>query len=292
MYLKLPQLLTLVFSLCNSVLNMYAGYFGLAEIPFRVTPDPRFLWYSEQHQEAKQKILYHIAQSVGPIYLLAEVGTGKTSIARRIVEELAVDKKKMVVYIFSPKLTTTNSFLRFVMDEFGVKTERSYGRSLKNFENFLLEQYQKGVSPVLLVDEAQNMTRDMLLLIQHLFNFSTDTKFLVQMALFAQPELQPKLNRLRSLKSRLSVAKLEAFDLGQTKEMMRFRWTVASGGKNGDLPFDDEAITELYRISGGLPRSIVKLANEALIKTAVDNKKRVSKEAVVAASAELTVGEL
>jgi general secretion pathway protein A len=94
---------------------MYNDYFGLAEIPFRITPDPLYLWYSEQHQEAKDKILHHITNSVGPIYLLADIGTGKTTIARRIVEELSADKKKNVVFVFAPKLTTTNAFLRFIM---------------------------------------------------------------------------------------------------------------------------------------------------------------------------------
>lgn len=267
---------------------MYAEYFGLAELPFRITPDPRFLWYSEQHQEAKNKILYHITQSVGPIYLLADIGTGKTTVARRIVEELSADKTKRVVFVFSPKLTTTNAFLRFVMDEFGVKTERSYGSCLRNFESYLLDQHRQGVSPVLLVDEAQNMSRDMLLLIQHLFNFSTNTQFLIQMALFAQPELQPKLDRLNSLKNRMSVAKLKPFDLKQTREMMEFRWMVASGKR---LPFAAEAIAEVFRITKGVPRSIVKLANEALIKTAVDNRRQVDKDTVVAASSELTVDE-
>ena len=260
----------------------------MAELPFRITPDPRFLWYSEQHQEAKQKILYHITQSTGPIYLLADIGTGKTTIARRIVEELSADRKKRVVFVFSPKLTTTNAFLRFVMDEFEVKTNRAYAESLKNFERFLLEQRRKGVSPVLLVDEAQNMTRDMLLLIQHLFNFSTETEFLVQMVLFAQPELQPKLNRLRSLKNRMSVAKLKPFDLTQTQQMLNFRWKVAGGKK---FPFTDEAVAAIHRIAEGVPRSIVRLANEALIKTAVDNQKTVGKDAVIAASAELTIDE-
>src|SRR5579859_4876646 len=109
---------------------MYEKYFALKEMPFRVTPDPRFLWYSDQHQNAKQKILYHITQSVGPIYLLADIGTGKTTLARRIVEELEPDKAKRVVFIFSAKLPTTNAFLRFVMDEFKVKTARAYSRSL------------------------------------------------------------------------------------------------------------------------------------------------------------------
>jgi general secretion pathway protein A len=265
---------------------MYADYFGLAEIPFRITPDPRYLWYSEQHQEAKDKILHHITQSAGPIYLFAEIGTGKTTIARRIVEELSSDKKKNVVFVFAPKLTTTNAFLRFVMDEFGVKTDRSFGKSLKNFEEFLLEQYQNGLSPVLLVDEAQNMSRDMLLLIQHLFNFSTNTEFLLQMALFAQPEIRPKLNRLDSLRSRLSLARLVPFNRQQTKEMLEFRWHV-SGGK--DFPFSPEAVDEIFRISKGVPRSIVKLANETLIKTAVDNRQLADRDTVVAASSEIDI---
>jgi len=265
---------------------MYTDYFGLAELPFRITPDPRFLWYSDQHLEVKDKIQYHLTQSVGPIYLLADIGTGKTTIARRIMQELSADTDRDVVFVFAPKLTTSNAFLRFVMDEFEVKTERSYAGSLKNFENYLIAQYGKGRSPILLVDEAQNMTRDMLLLIQHFFNFSTDTEFLIQIALFSQPELQPKLERLPSLKSRLSVAKLKPFDIEGTHEMLKFRWTVA-GGK--DFPFTKEAVGEVYRITKGVPRTIVKLANEALIKTAVDQKKKVSREAVLAASSEISI---
>jgi general secretion pathway protein A len=263
---------------------MYAKHFGLAELPFRITPDPRFLWYSDQHQNAKEKILYHVTQSVGPIYLLADIGTGKTTLAKRMVEELSSHRQYKVVFAFSPNLKTTNSFLRFIMDEFGVKTERSYAKSLKNFEEFLVEQKQTGVSPILLIDEAQNMTRDMLLLIQHFFNFSTNTEFLIQIALFAQLDLQPKLNRLPSLKSRLNLAKLQPLDLRQTKAMMQFRWTVAGGQQ---LPFDDGAIAEVYRITQGIPRSIVKVAHEALIRAAVDNGHHVDKDTVIAAWGDL-----
>ncbi|MCZ7538798.1 MAG: AAA family ATPase [Anaerolineae bacterium] len=268
---------------------MYVDYFGLAELPFRITPDPRFLWYSDQHQEAKNKIVYHITESAGPIYLLADIGTGKTTLARRIVDELEEDKNKHLVFVYAPKLTTTNSFLRFVMDEYEVKTERSFSKSLKNFEAYLMQQYSEGVSPILLIDEAQNMTRDMLLLIQHLFNFSTNTEFLIQMVLFAQPELQPKLDRLSSLKNRLNLAKLKPFNLEETRSMLEFRWTVA-GGKT--FPFSDDAVQEIFRITQGVPRSIVKLANEALIKTVADERKTVSKDTITAAAAELAVGQL
>ena len=137
---------------------MYAKYFGLAELPFRITPDPRFLWYSDQHQAAKEKILYHVTQSVGPIYLLAEIGTGKTTLAKRIIEELSTNPRYKIVFVLSPSLKTTNAFFRFVMDEFGVKTDRAYAKSLKNFQQFLIEQKRKGISPILLIDEAQNMS--------------------------------------------------------------------------------------------------------------------------------------
>lgn len=268
---------------------MYAKYFGLSELPFRITPDPRFLWYSDQHQTAKEKILYHLTQSVGPIYLLADIGTGKTTLAKRIIEEMSSDERYKIVFAPSPNLKTTNAFLRFVMDEYAVKTERSYEKSLKNFQQFLIEQKQNDISPVLLIDEAQNMSKDMLVLIQHLFNFSTDTEFLIQMALFAQLDFQPKLERLPSLLSRLNLAKLQPLDLKQTKAMMQFRWTVA-GGKQ--LPFDDEALVEMYRITRGVPRSIVKVAHEALIRTAVNNEKQVDKDTVSAAWGDLTVDKL
>jgi len=264
---------------------MYSKHFGLKENPFRILPDPRFLWYSEQHLEAKEKILYHLNQSAGPILLKADVGMGKTTIARRIAEELENEKNKKVVFVFAPKLTTTNAFLRFVMEEFDVKTERSYGNSLRNFEKFLVAQYKAGVSPILLVDEAQNMDRQQLLLIQHLFNFSTSQQFLIQMALFSQPDIQPKLNRLKSLKSRLGYARLKHFDLQQTEDMIQFRWTVAGGKKH---PFEKGAIAEIYRVSGGIAREIVKLANESLIRTALARRKIVDKDTVVEASNELS----
>jgi general secretion pathway protein A len=222
-------------------------------------------------------------------YLLADIGTGKTTLAKRIIEELSPDKRYQIVFAPSPNLKSTNAFLRFIMDEYGVKTERSYEKSLKNFQTFLIEQKAKGVSPILLIDEAQNMSRDMLVLIQHLFNFSTDTEFLIQMALFAQLDFQPKLERLASLLSRLNLAKLQPLDLKQTQEMMQFRWTVAGGKK---LPFSEEALVEIFRITGGVPRNIAKIAHESLIRAAVNGSKYVDKDTVIAAWMEITVEKL
>jgi general secretion pathway protein A len=101
---------------------MYAQYFCLSEIPYKITPDPRFLWYSDQYKEAKAKIEYHLSQKDGPVYLSAEVGLGKTSIAQRLRDEFAADKSKTVVLAFSPNLKTANQFMRFVAEEFDVRT--------------------------------------------------------------------------------------------------------------------------------------------------------------------------
>ena len=145
---------------------MYAKYFGLTEIPFKILPDPRYLWYSNQHKEAKAKIEYHLSQKDGPVYLSAEVGLGKTSIAQRLRDELKTDKSKKVVLAFAPNLKTANQFLRFIAMEFGVPTARSYADTLRNFENYLVAQYKAGITPILIVDEAQNLTYDTLKTIQ------------------------------------------------------------------------------------------------------------------------------
>ena len=248
---------------------MYAKYFGLSETPFKILPDPRFLWYSDQHKEAKAKIEFHLSQKDGPVYLSAAVGLGKTSIAQRLRDEFVADKSKKVVLAFAPNLKTANQFMRFIAEEFDVKTARSYADTLKNFERYLIDQYKSGITPILLIDEAQNLPFDTLKTIHHLFNFATRNEFLIQIALFGQPELQRRIKRYRSLASRMYMAKLHPFDLKQTKEMMRFRWTVAGGRK---LPFDKQAIEEIYRLTGGIAREICKLAHEALLRTVVEKR--------------------
>jgi general secretion pathway protein A len=262
---------------------MYTDYFGLTETPFKIIPDPRFLWYSNQHKEAKAKIEYHLSQKDGPVYLSADVGTGKTSIAQRLRDEFAADKKKKVVLAFAPNLKTANQFLRFIADEFEVKTARSFAETLRNFEKYLLDQYKVGYTCILLVDEAQNLPYDTLKTIHHLFNFATRNEFLIQIALFGQPELHKHIQRFKSLASRMYVAKLHAFDLDQTEEMLRFRWTIA-GGK--DFPFEKTAVNEIYRLTSGIAREICKLANESLLRCMVENRKVIDVDIVAAAASE------
>jgi general secretion pathway protein A len=260
---------------------MYLKHFGLSELPFKITPDPRFLWYSEQHKEDKAKIEYHLSQKDGPIYLSADVGLGKTSIAQRLRDEFSNDKSKKVVLAFAPNLRTANQFIRFIAEEFDVKTARSYADTLKNFERYLIEQYKAGVTPILIVDEAQNLPFDTLKTIHHLFNFTTKNEFLIQIALFGQPDLHKRIKRFKSLASRMYMAKLQPFNITQTKAMMRFRWTVAGGKK---LPFQQEAITEIYRLTGGIARDICKLSNETLLRTVVEKRKIIDRDTVISSA--------
>src|ERR671939_549267 len=132
------------------------NYFNLNEQPFRIGPDPRFLYLSEQVKEALAKCEYMAKERIGPIYIYGPIGSGKTSILRRLHELLSQNKANRVAYLISPNVKTANAFLRMILDGFEVKTQQAYDQSLKNFEGFLADAYKAGKVPVLLVDEAQN----------------------------------------------------------------------------------------------------------------------------------------
>src|SRR5436305_14650182 len=125
-------------------------------------------------------------ERIGPIYLYGPIGTGKTSIMRRLYERLTQHENYNVALLISPNIKSANSFLRIILESFEVKTERAYDQSLKNFERFLTSQHAEGRVPLLLVDEAQNMTRDTLKLIHYLLNFETATTKLLQIVLVGQ----------------------------------------------------------------------------------------------------------
>src|SRR6266480_3476995 len=135
-------------------------YFQLNEEPFRISPNPRFLFLNEQVKEASAKVSYMTKHRTAPLYMYGAIGSGKTSILRRLYEELSDDQTYNLRLVIAPNIKTSNSFLRAIMDAFNVPTDRAYERSLKLFENFLVEQYKTEKVPTLFVDESQNMTRD------------------------------------------------------------------------------------------------------------------------------------
>src|ERR1700682_760047 len=130
-------------------------YFGFHEHPFSTSPDPRFLYFSSQVKEALAKCEFMARDRIGPIYMYGPIGSGKTSLVRRLQEKLSQDDRYIVKMLISPNLKSSNAFLRLILETFGEKTERSYTDSLNNLEKFLKRQQKEGKVPVLLIDEAQ-----------------------------------------------------------------------------------------------------------------------------------------
>lgn len=247
-------------------------YFNLAESPFRLSPDPRFLYLSDAVQETLAKVAYLTRERIGPLYLSGPIGSGKTTLLRRLYGELRDDPGHQAVLLFAPNLGSANAFLRLIMAAFGVKTERSYVSSLRQFEAFLLAQYAAGVTPVLFVDEAQNLPRAALKLVHYLLNFETDAAKLLQVVLAGQEELAEKVLRYRELASRMFPVAINAMTPADLRGMLAFRWLVAGGA---ELPFDEEALKLLFLASKGLPRDAVKLADEAVRRVAITDRGRV-----------------
>ncbi len=241
---------------------MYEAFFGLKEKPFRISPDPRFLYLAPQHREVLSKCQYMITNKVGPVYVFGPIGSGKTSIARRMYQELADDPAYRVALLLSPNLRSPNAFLRTIMDEYGVKTARAYDRSLSNFSGYLIEEYDAGRTPVLLVDEAQHLRRDILELVKFLLNYETNTQKLLQILLFGQYELATNIDKYPELQSRMFPSALAALSAEDTTDMIAWRFRTAGGRRH---PFTPKAVAEIYRRSVGLPREVCRLCDMALL---------------------------
>src|SRR6266571_6707836 len=254
-------------------------YFGLNEHPFSTSPDPRYLYFSSQVREALAKCEFMARDRVGPIYMYGPIGSGKTSLVRRLQEKLSQDDRYNVKLLISPNLKSSNAFLRLILETFDVKTERSYTASLQNFEKFLAQQYQDGTVPVLLIDEAQYMTRDTLKLIHYLLNCETNTTKLLQFVLVGQEELGTKIIQYRELASRMFPIAINAMSLDDLKDMISFRLIVA--GHNGAI-FEntDEAYKTLYAYTKGLPRDAIKVCFELLIELVAQGKKQATAQQV------------
>jgi general secretion pathway protein A len=264
-------------------------YFTLKEHPYRMGPDPRFLYLSDQVKEALSKCEYMVQERIGPIYIYGPIGSGKTSMLRRLHELLSQDDKNKLAYLISPNVKTANAFLRMILESFEVPTHQVYDKSLKNFENFLLEAYQAGQVPVLLVDEAQNLNRDTLRLIHYLLNFETSTTKLLQVILVGQEELAAKIIRYRELASRMFPIAMNAMSAEDLRRMVEFRWMVAGGKASPFDTTDPKIFKVLYAYSKGLPRDAVKVCDEVLRELMALGKRQASSHQVETIARELNL---
>jgi general secretion pathway protein A len=267
---------------------MYEAYFNLKERPFSISPDPRFFYLTSQHKEALTNCQYMITNRVGPVYVHGDVGTGKTTIARRLFQQLFDDPTYIVAMIISPNLKSSNALLRLIMKEFNVKTDKKYENSLTLFGEFLQDSAGKSKVPVLFIDEAQLLKPDMLELVRFLLNFETNTQKLLQIVLFGQNELAMNLESKKELKSRMYRSALASLNRRDMENMMQFRFQVAGGDTH---PFTQDGLDELYKLTLGLPREICKITDMALLRAMVNQTHAVNAEIVRQTAEQLAINE-
>jgi len=246
---------------------MYLEHYGLKEPPFSITPDPRFVFLSERHRDALAHLLFGIGQGGGGgfVQLTGEVGTGKTTLCRLLLEQLPDNTRAALV--LNPRLSPVE-LLETICEELRLDLSGKRGslKSLVDLLNtYLLDAYAKGLRVVLLIDEAQDLSLDALEQVRLLTNLETDTQKLLQIILLGQPELRDMLARedMRQLAQRITARfHLTPLDTEETAAYLRHRYRVAGGLH---LPFDPAAIKQIHRHSGGVPRLINVIAERALL---------------------------
>ncbi len=266
---------------------MYSSYFGLAEAPFSIAPAPRFLYMSQPHQEALAHLLYGVNGGGGFVLLTGEVGTGKTTICRCLLEQ--IPETCDVAYIFNPKLTV-EELLSTICVEFGIVFPAG-NTSIKVFVDcinaHLLDAHARGRHAVLIIDEAQNLSPDVLEQMRLLTNLETSERKLLQIILLGQPELVAMLERpeLRQLAQRI-VARYHLGPLTKPEVAAYVRHRLEVAGARHPL-FPPALMGRLHRLSGGIPRLLNVLCDRALLGAFVQGKERVDRTTLAQAAREV-----
>ena len=270
---------------------MYAAYFGLKKEPFSIAPDPRYLFMSERHREALAHLLYGLSGGGGFVLLSGEIGTGKTTVCRLFLEQIPANCN--VAYIFNPKLTVTE-LLQSICEEFDVGVVRQ-GAALPTVKDyldplnqFLLRAHAEGRNNVLIIDEAQNLSAEVLEQLRLLTNLETSERKLLQIILIGQPELRSMLARpeLEQLAQRV-IARyhLQALTQPETAQYVQHRLEVS--GLDRPIPFDRKALQRIHQLSRGVPRRINLLCDRALLGAFANGRGSVDAATIERAAAEV-----
>jgi len=271
---------------------MYAQHFGLKQAPFSIAPDPRYLFMSDRHREALAHLLYGVRGGEGGfVVLTGEIGAGKTTVCRCFLEQ--IPERCNVAYIFNPKLTV-EELLRTICAEFHIAAvhEGPGTATVKDFvdalNGFLLRAHAAGQNCVLIIDEAQNLSADVLEQLRLLTNLETSERKLLQIVLIGQPELRALLARpeMQQLAQRV-IARYHLDALGEAESAKYVVHRLSIAGLNGPLPFDRGAIRRIFHHSRGVPRRINLLADRALLGAYANGSARVDAGGVDAAAKEV-----
>ena len=244
---------------------MYKSFYGLNEMPFNITPDPKFLYLSPTHQEALQHLKFGVQERKGFIVLIGEVGCGKTTLCRRFLNELDPARYDTAL-ILNPRVTETQ-MLKAILTELGeTKLSRSQNDLVAQMNRVLLERIALGRDIVLIIDEAQNLSFEVLEQIRLLSNLETDQQKLLQIVLMGQPELKAVLAReeLRQLRQRILIHyELNPLNLNDVAHYVHHRLTLAGG--LGRPAFTRWALRAVHRYSQGIPRIINNLCDKSIL---------------------------
>ncbi len=245
---------------------MYENFFSLKEKPFTITSNPNFLFLSKKHREAFSHLLYGIKERIGFIQITGEVGTGKTTLCRALLNQL--DERTKSAFIFNSNVTQPQ-LMQAIMEDLGIPpAQKGRGRSpFSALNKYLIEQLSLGHNVVLIIDEAQNLSEKLLEQIRMLSNLEGENQKLLQIILVGQPELQEKLNlpSLRQLRQRIAIrCQIEPLTKEELPLYIAYRLRLA--GANGLGPvFENEALDEIYRYSAGIPRLVNIVCDRALL---------------------------
>jgi len=252
---------------------MYETYFGLKEKPFRITPDPRFLYLSEKHGEALDHLIYGIRQGEGFMVITGDVGTGKTTVIRSLLERLEASPIKTAL-ILNP-LMDWEELLKAILEDFGLIPRGSSRKEwMDQLNAFLLSLNREGKKAVVIIDESQNLTPALLEELRSLSNLETDQEKLLQVVLVGQLELWDKLNRfdLKQLRQRISVQyRLTPLSFTEMKGYIAHRLKVAGMGEASI--FSLKALRRIYRYSQGIPRLVNLLCDRTLLVLYAEQKR-------------------
>lgn len=243
---------------------MYLQFYNLNETPFNITPDPRFLFFSRHHKEALDHVMFGIQQRKGFIQLTGEVGSGKTTLCRAVLATLGSTVETAL--ILNPSLSETQ-LLRAMLNDFGIGvTGRDRLAYIEKLNEFLLKKNHDGVNVALIIDEAQDLSPQVMEQVRLLSNLETDQHKLIQIVLCGQPELNKRLARkdLRQLRQRITV-RYNIPPLKEEDTMLYIRHRLMVAGPESRAEFDAGAVHEVHRYSKGIPRLINAVCDNALL---------------------------